>query len=212
VCVCGYGRRQAGWQKELVAIQDGYGESTQSWACLLLHLKRRGMRAPVLALGDGAWGLCSAVRDVFQATLHQGEWVHKTANVLDAVPKSVHRRAKAAIKEITCAKSKAHPSRPSPPSSLPSGQKGGREDNRRPRGTAALLGLSSREHCPHLKSTNPIESRFALVRARTDLRKGPGSREAGLAMIFKLLEAAQGRWRRLKGSHLVALVRTGAKF
>jgi putative transposase len=114
-------------KKELVAIQDGYRESTESWACLLRDLKRRGMRAPVLAVGDGALGFWAAVRDVFPATLHQRDWVHKTANVLDSLPKSVHRRAKAAIKEITCAERTRHahrgPSRPSPLSSLPSGQR-----------------------------------------------------------------------------------------
>jgi putative transposase len=93
--------------KELVAIQDGYRESTESWAELLRDLKKRGMRAPMLAVGDGALGFWAAIRDVFPATLHQRDWVHKTANVLDALPKSVHRAAKKAIREITEAENKA---------------------------------------------------------------------------------------------------------
>ena len=201
-------------KKELVAIQDGYRESTESWACLLRDLKRRGMRAPVLAVGDGALGFWSAVRDVFPATLHQRDWVHKTANVLDALPKSVHRRAKAAIKEITCAESKAHAQRAVDEFAAEFSTKWPKAAGKITDDREALLRFYDypAEHWRHLKTTNPIESTFAPVRARTDLTKGPGSREAGLAMIFKLLEAAERRWRRLNGSHLVALVRTGAKF
>lgn len=201
-------------KKELVAIQDGYRESTESWACLLRDLKRRGMRAPVLAVGDGALGFWAAVRDVFPATLHQRDWVHKTANVLDSLPKSVHRRAKAAIKEITCAESKAHAQRAVEAFAAEFSTKWPKAAGKITDDREALLRFYDypAEHWRHLKTTNPIESTFAPVRARTDLTKGPGSREAGLAMIFKLLEAAEGRWRRLNGSHLVALVRTGAKF
>src|SRR5947209_13176947 len=94
-------------KKELIALQDGYRESEESWAQLLRDLKKRGMRAPVLAIGDGALGFWAALRDAFPETRHQRDWVHKTANVLDALPKSVHRRAKKAIKEITEAEDKA---------------------------------------------------------------------------------------------------------
>jgi putative transposase len=94
--------------KELVAVRDGYRESEESWAELLRDLKKRGMRAPVLAVGDGALGFWGALRDVFPETRHQRDWVHKSANVLDALPKSVHGRAKKAIKEITEAENKAH--------------------------------------------------------------------------------------------------------
>jgi putative transposase len=106
-CLVMVGARLDG-RKELVAISDGYRESTESWACLLRDLKKRGMRAPELAVGDGALGFWSAVRDVFPETHHQRDWVHKTANVLDSMPKSVHSRAKAAIHEITCAEDKKH--------------------------------------------------------------------------------------------------------
>ncbi len=200
--------------KELVALADGYRESTESWACLLRDLKGRGMRAPVLAIGDGALGFWAAVRDVFPQTRHQRDWVHKTSNVLDSLPKSVHKRAKKAIHEITEAESKTEAARAIEAFSGEFGTKW-------PKAVAKIVGEKEQllafyefpaEHWRHLRTTNPIESAFAPVRARTDLTKGPGSREAGVAMIYKLLEAAEGRWRRINGAHLVPLVRAGAKF
>ncbi len=104
-CLVMIGARLDG-TKELAAISDGYRESSESWAELLRDLKKRGMRAPELAIGDGALGFWSAIRDIFPETGHQRDWVHKTANVLDAMPKSVHSRAKAAIREITEAENK----------------------------------------------------------------------------------------------------------
>jgi putative transposase len=213
-CLVMVGARLDG-TKELVAISDGYRESTESWAEFLRDLKKRGMRAPVLAVGDGALGFWGAIRDVFPATRHQRDWVHKTANVLDSLPKSVHGRAKAAIKEITEAENKKEATKAVEAFSEEFGAKWPKavakivEEDR-----DALLTFYDypAEHWRHLRTTNPIESTFAPVRARTDITKGPGSRQAGLAMIFKLMEAAEGRWRRLNGGHLVALVRAGARF
>jgi len=212
-CLVMVGARLDG-AKELVAIQDGYRESTESWAELLRDLKKRGMRAPVLAVGDGALGFWAAVRDVFPATLHQRDWVHKTANVLDSLPKSVHRRAKAAIKEISEAENKAHAQRAVEAFAAEFGAKWPKAARKITDDREALLRFYEfpAEHWRHLRTTNPIESTFAPVRARTDLTKGPGSREAGLGMIYKLLEAAEGRWRKLTGARLVALVRAGARF
>ncbi len=200
--------------KELVALADGYRESTESWAELLRNLKKRGMRAPVLAIGDGALGFWAAARDVFPETRHQRDWVHKTSNVLDAMPKSVHKRAKKAIHEITEAENKTEAARAIEAFAAEFGAKW-------PKAVAKIVDEKEQlltfyefpaEHWRHLRTTNPIESAFAPVRARTDLTKGPGSREAGAAMIYKLLEAAEGRWRRINGAHLVPLVRAGAKF
>ena len=200
--------------KELVALADGYRESEESWAELLRDLKRRGMRAPVLAIGDGALGFWAALRDVFPESRHQRDWVHKTSNVLDALPKSVHKRAKKAIHEITEAENKTEAARAIEAFAGEFGTKW-------PKAVAKIVGEKEQllafyefpaEHWRHLRTTNPIESAFAPVRARTDLTKGPGSREAGVAMIYKLLEAAEGRWRRINGAHLVPLVRAGAKF
>jgi putative transposase len=201
-------------RKELVAISDGYRESTESWAGFLRDLKKRGMRAPELAIGDGALGFWGAIRDVFPATRHQRDWVHKTANVLDSLPKSVHRRAKAAIKEITCAEGKKHAEVAIEAFADEFGKKWPKAVAKIVDDREALLRFYDypAERWRHLRTTNPIESTFAPVRARSDITKGPGSRQAGLAMIFKLMEAAEGRWRRLNGAHLVALVRAGARF
>jgi transposase-like protein len=212
-CLVMIGARLDG-TKELVAIADGYRESTESWAGLLRDLKRRGMRAPELAVGDGALGFWSAIRDVFAETRCQRDWVHKTANVLDSMPKSVHPRAKAAIKEITEAEDKAHAGRAIEAFASEFSAKWPRAVAKIVEDKEALLSFYDypAQHWRHLRTTNPIESVFAPVRARTDITKGPGSRQAGLAMIFKLMEAAEGRWRKLTGSHLVALVRAGAEF
>src|SRR6266511_28869 len=164
---------RADGRKELVAVADGTRESTDDWAELLRDLRRRGMRAPVVMVGDGALGLWRALREVFPATREQRCWVHKVRNVLGALPKSVHAGAR---KALLC-----------------------------------FYDFPA-EHWLHLRTTNPIESTFSPVRARTRITKGPGNKDAGLAMVFKLLEAAEGRWRAVNGPHLVALVRAGARF
>ena len=199
--------------KELIAVSDGYRESTESWAELLRDCKRRGMRAPVLAVGDGALGFWGAVRDVFPKTRWQRDWVHKAANVLDALPASVQAQAKRALREIWDAEDKSHAERALDAFA--------REYAKWPKAVAkltkereALLAFYDfpAEHWIHLRTSNPIESTFAPVRARTDLTKGPGSRQAGLAMCFKLIEVAEGRWRRVDAPEHVPLVRAGAKF
>jgi putative transposase len=212
-CLVMMGARIDG-QKELIALQDGYRESKESWAELLRDLKKRGMRAPVLAIGDGALGFWGALRDAFPKTRHQRDWVHKTANVLDALPKSVHGRAKKAIKEITEAENKVEAKKAVKEFAQEFGRKWPKAAAKIAEDEEALLCYYDYpvEHWRHLRTTNPIESPFATVRARTDLTKGPGSRQAGVAMIFKLLEAAEGRWRRLSGYRLVPLVRAGARF
>jgi putative transposase len=200
--------------KELVAISDGYRESSESWAEFLRDLKKRGMRPPELAVGDGALGFWAAARDVFPQTRHQRDWVHKTKNVLNCMPKSVHGRAKKAIHEITEAENKAEAKKAIKGFAGEFGVKWPKAAAKITEDEEALLAFYDypKEHWVHLRTTNPIESTFAPVRARIDITKGPGSRKAGLAMIFKLMEAAEGRWRRLNGHHLVALVRAGAKF
>jgi transposase-like protein len=199
--------------KELVGISDGYRESTESWAELLRDCKRRGMAAPVLAVGDGALGFWAAVRDTFPETRHQRDWVHKAANVLDALPASVQAAARRALREISGAEDKDHAERALDAFA--------RDFSKWPKAVAKLTGDREAllafyelpaEHWIHLRTSNPIESTFACVRARTNVTKGAGSRQAGLAMCFKLLEAAEGRWRRVNAPELVALVRAGAKF
>jgi putative transposase len=201
-------------KKELIVLRDGYRESTESWAQLLRDLKKRGMRAPVLAIGDGALGFWGALRDAFPETRSQRDWVHKSANVLDALPKSVHKRAKKAIKEITEAEDKAHAKKAIKEFEGEFGTKWPKAVKKITEDEEVLLAYYDypAEHWRHLRTTNPIESPFATVRARTDITKGAGNRDAGVAMIYKLLEAAEGRWRRLNGYRLVPLVRAGAKF
>jgi transposase-like protein len=140
--------------------------------------------------------------------------VHKTANVLDALPKSAHPRARKAIKEITQAENKAQAKKADKEFGQEFGTKWPKAAAKIEDDVEALLCYYDypAKHWRHLRTTNPIESPFATVRARTDITKGPGSREAGVAIIFKLLEAAEGRWRRLNGYRLVPLVRAGARF
>ena len=200
--------------KELVALADGHRESAQSWADLLRDCKRRGMRAPVLAVGDGALGFWAALREVFPETREQRDWVHKAANVLDALPKSAHPAAKKALAEIRDAEDRAHAETAIKAFADLFGVKHPKAVAKVVEDAEQLLAFYDfpAEHWIHLKTSNPIESAFATVRLRTKVTKGPGSRAAGLAMVFKLIGAAQDRWRAVNGPHLVALVRAGARF
>ncbi|ORA75534.1 IS256 family transposase [Mycolicibacter kumamotonensis] len=201
-------------RKELVALADGYRESTESWADLLRGCRRRGMTAPVLAVGDGALGFWKAIREVFPATREQRCWFHKQANVLAALPKSAHPAALAAIKEIYNAEDIDKAQVAIKAFKVDYGAK-------YPKAVAKIVDDADvllefykypAEHWIHLRTTNPIESTFATVRLRTKVTKGPGSRAAGLAMAYKLIDAAQARWRAVNAPHLVALVRAGAVF
>jgi putative transposase len=200
--------------KELVAVADGERESTESWAELLRDLRRRGMRAPVVAVGDGALGLWAALRDVFPAARHQRDWVHKTANVLGCLPASVQAGARKALAEIRDAPDRQHAEQAIEAFARDYGVKWPKAVAKITDDAEALLCFFDfpAEHWLHLKTSNPIESTFSSVRLRTRVTKGPGSKQAGLAMAFKLLEAAEDRWRSLNGPHLVALVRAGARF
>ncbi len=200
--------------KELVAIEDGYRESTESWADVLRDLRRRGMPAPMVAVGDGALGFWAALRDVFPETREARCWVHKVANVLNALPKSAQPGARRALAEIRDAEDRDH--------ALAAIAAFGRDYQAKWPGAVAKIVDDTdvlltffdfpAEHWIHLKTSNPIESTFATVRLRTKVTKGPGSKAAGLAMAYKLIEAAQTRWRAVNAPHLVALVRAGAHF
>src|SRR3989440_1024463 len=205
---------RADGRKELIALADGYRESTESWADLLRDCARRGMRAPMLAAGDGALGFWGALREVFPDTTEQRCWFHKTANVLGALPKSAHPGAKKALAEIWGAEDKNHARQAARAFDAAYGTKF-------PKAAAKITGDLDQllafydypaEHWVHLRTTNPIESTFATVRHRTKVTKGPGSRAAGLAMAFKLIQSAQDHWRLVNAPHLVSLVRAGATF
>jgi putative transposase len=205
---------RADGRKELVALADGYRESAGSWADLLRDCARRGMRAPVLAVGDGALGFWAALREVFPATAEQRCWFHKTGNVLSALPKSAHPGAKKALAEIWGAEDAEHARAAAKAFAATYGAKFAKAVAKVTDDLDQLLTFYDypAEHWVHLRTTNPIESTFATVRHRTKITKGPGSRAAGLAMAFKLIEAAQDRWRAVNAPHLVALVRNGATF
>ena len=200
--------------KELVALADGFRESAESWADLLRSCKRRGMRAPVLAVGDGALGFWKAIRDVFPDTAEQRCWWHKTGNVLAALPKSAHPSAKAALAEVYNAEDKTHATAAVKAFEADFGAKFPKAVAKITDDIDTLLAFYDfpAEHWIHLRTTNPIESTFATVRLRQRVTKGPGSRAAGIAMAFKLMESAQARWRAVNAPHLVALVRAGATF
>jgi putative transposase len=200
--------------KELIALADGHRESSESWADLLRSCKRRGMRAPVLAVGDGALGFWAAVRDVFPDTREQRCWFHKIANVLNALPKSAQPGAKAALAEIWQAGDKEHAQAAAEAFAAEYGAKWPKAAAKITDDLDVLLEFYDypADHWVHLRTTNPIESTFATVRLRQRVTKGPGSRAAGIAMAFKLIEAAQARWRAVNAPHLVALVRAGARF
>jgi putative transposase len=201
-------------RKELIALADGFRESTESWADLLRSAKRRGMTAPVLAVGDGALGFWAAVREVFPQTREQRCWFHKMANVLNALPKSAQPGAKAALAEIYNAEDREHATKAVKAFKTDYGTKWPKAVAKVTDDLDVLLEFYAfpAEHWVHLRTTNPIESTFATVRLRQRVTKGPGSRAAGVAMAFKLIESAEQRWRAVNAPHLVPLVRAGATF
>ena len=205
---------RADGRKELVALSDGYRESTESWADLLRDCRRRGMTAPVLAVGDGALGFWKALRDVFPETREQRCWFHKSSNVLAALPKSAHPGALVAMKDIYMAEDIDKAQLAVKAFEIDYGAKYPKAVAKITDDLDVLLEFYRypAEHWIPLRTTNPIESTFASVRLRTKVTKGPGSRAAGMAMAYKLIEAAQNRWRKVNAPELVALVRAGALF
>lgn len=202
-------------KKELIAVADGYRESEQSWLELLLDVRSRGVIVdPRTATGDGALGFWKALAQVYPTTRAQRCWVHKTANVLNKMPKSVQAKAKSMIHEIWMAETKSDAMKAMELF----------DETFRAKYESAVSCLTSdrevllafydfpAEHWIHLRTTNPIESTFASVRLRTKKTKGCGSRIACLTMVFKLAMSAQKRWRELNGAKLLVDVITGVTF
>lgn len=201
--------------KELVAMEDGFRESKESWLSLLRDLKRRGLKeGPKLATGDGSLGFWAAVEEEFPKTKHQLCWVHKTVNVLDKLPGSLETKAKKMLHDIYLAPTRMDANiafdvfieefeakYPKAVDSL----RNHRDDLLRFYDYPA-------EHWHHLRTTNPIESTFATVRLRTKRTKGCGSRIATLTMVFKLVESAQARWRRIRGCRKMKEVLEGVLY
>ena len=202
-------------KKELIAVYDGYRESEQSWSEILLDLKNRGLRAaPKLAIGDGALGFWAALRKVFPSTCEQRCWVHKTANVLNKMPRSLQPKAKADLHEIWMSETKDGANKAFDLFV-------NKYEAKYPGAVACLVKDRDMllefynfpaDHWTHLRTTNPVESTFATVRLRQRRTKGCGSRNASLAMVFKLASVAQQNWRRLNGHQLITRLVEGYEF
>jgi transposase-like protein len=202
-------------KKELVGLIDGERESTISWKDLLLDLKRRGLKqGPELAVGDGALGFWPALEEVYPGARHQRCWVHKTANVLDKLPRSLQSSARAKLQAIYMAPTRQEATEAMDDFEALFGAK-------YPKATACLrkdqevlltFYAFPAAHWKHLRTTNPIESTFATVRHRTRQTKGCGSRAATLSMVYKLGREAEKHWRRLDGSAFIAKILRGVRF
>jgi transposase-like protein len=201
-------------EKELLAVEDGYRESAESWKTVLRDLKRRGMVAPVLAVGDGALGFWAAAREVWPETRAQGCWCHKLSNVLDKLPQRLQPRAKRALHEMMYAERRSD-------CEAARARFAAEYQAKYPKAMDSLSANWERlvsffdfpaEHWKHLRTSNVIESPFATVRLRERATRGAGSRTKGLLMAFKLLDMAQLRWRRLDGAGLLPLVLARVKF
>lgn len=201
--------------KELLAVEDGYRESTESWASVLRDLKARGLsEAPKLVTGDGALGIWAALRDVYPRATRQACWVHKIANVLDALPKRLQGRAKQMLHETMEAPTRKDAERARDAFRSEFAPKYPKAFEKLERDWQALTAFYDfpAEHWRHIRTSNPIESSFATVKLRTRVTKGAGSRTQALVMAYKLLDAAQERWRALTGYELVADVLAGVEF
>ena len=206
----------ASGKKELLAIDDGFRESEQSWHELLIRLRDENGLAldPELATGDGALGFWKAARKVWPNVHQQRCWVHKTGNVLNYLPKSAHRKAKADLHAIYEAESRAHAEAAFDRFLAKDQAKYDKAAHCLAKDRAALLAFYDfpAEHWKHIRTVNPIESAFATVRLRTDKTKGCLSRETALAMVFKLAKSAERHWRRLNGSERLGAIVRGVRF
>ena len=202
-------------QKEVLAIQDGYRESKASWLDLLRDLKSRGLtHAPAIAVGDGALGFWAAIAEEFPTTREQRCWVHKTANIINKMPKGVQGLAKSRIQDMYMAETRDQ-------AMSAYGEFIGLYDVKYPKACECLIKDKEElftfydfpaEHWIHLRTTNPIESTFATVRHRTSRTKGCGSRNATLTMVYKLALMAQSHWRRLNKPEFVLHIMEGRTF
>ena len=201
--------------KELLAVWDGERESKDSWKTVLRDLKRRGLvEAPKLATGDGALGFWAALEEEYPSTKEQRCWVHKTANILDKLPKSVQPDAKKLIQDMYLAPTLVDAKAAYAEFQKLYGAKHPKAVECLTKDEDVLFSFYEfpAEHWIHIRTTNPIESTFATVRHRTRQTKGCGSRKATLSMVFKLGMEAQKKWRRLNGKELIAKVIEGVKF
>lgn len=202
-------------RKELVAIEDGYRESEASWLEVLRGLQQRGLSTvPKLAIGDGALGFWKALHKVFPQTRQQRCWVHKTANVLNKLPKAMQPKVKAALHQIWQAETREQAHKAFDTTLVRFQDKYPKAMECLAKDRQELLAFYDypAAHWVHLRTTNPIESTFATVRLRTKKTRNCGSRDTTLAMVFKLLQSAQNRWKRIKGFNMLELVINNVEF
>jgi len=201
--------------KELIAVHDGERESKLSWTEILEDLKRRGLSSPPkVAVGDGALGFWAAIEEVWPTTIKQRCWVHKTANLLNCLPKSLHSEAKRLIHEMYMSPTRKAALKAYDQFIRVYGAKYPKAQANLEKDKQELFAFYDfpAEHWIHLRTTNPIESTFATVRHRTKRTKGCGSRKATMSMVYKLANEAQKSWRRLNKHQLILEVIKGAKF
>lgn len=202
-------------KKELVSILDGYRESKQAWQEMLVELKHRGLKGgPKLAVGDGSLGFWAALREEFPETIEQRCWVHKTANILDKMPKSVQPRAKVHIRDMYMAPTREEAFRAYDHflSQYQARYEKACDCLKKEKESLFAFYDFPAEHWRHIRTTNPIESTFATVRLRTNRTKGCGSRLATLTMVFKLAMEAEKTWQRIRGHQLIGKVIEGIRF
>jgi putative transposase len=201
-------------EKEMIAVESGYRESTESWLHVFRDLHNRGLKAPKLAIGDGAQGVWKALKEVFPETLWQRCWVHKTANILDKLPDAVQGKAKSLIHQMYTADTRKNAEKSYRQFISLYSAKYPKAVDCLEKDYEHLFTFYSfpADHWQHIRSTNAIESTFATVRNRTDRTRGHGTMETTLLMVFKLLERASKRWRRLRGYGLLLKVIDGVPF
>ena len=202
-------------EKELVAVEDGYRESEASWHEVLSGLRSRGLKdGPKLAVGDGSLGFWNALRKEYPECVHQRCWVHKTANVLNKVPKSLQGKMKADLHEIWMAETKEEAGKAFDRATAKYGAKYPKAIDCLTKDREELLAFYSfpAVHWVHIRTSNPVESAFSTIRLRTAKTRNCGSRATTLAMVFKLAQSAEKRWRKLKGYELLGEVVTGVIF
>ena len=201
--------------KERVAIGDGLGESKESWRDLLLDLKERGLKTgPLLATGDGAMGFWAALNEVFPKTRHQRCWVHKMANVLNALPRSLQGKAKADLRDIWMAPTLDVAERAFKRFVANYGAKYPQAAEKLTKDEDALLAFYDfpSEHWQHIRTTNPIESTFATVRHRSSRTRNCVSRTTFLGLAFKLIEEAEKSWNKIHGADKITALMQGTVF
>jgi len=202
-------------RKELIAIEEGYRESTQSWTELLEDVRQRGLTiAPKLAIGDGALGFWNAISKVYPQTRHQRCWVHKTANVLNKLPKSVQPKVKEALHDIWMADTRKAAYKAFDAAVNRFGDKYPKAMECLTKDKEQMLAFYDFPaiHWQHIRTSNPIESTFATVRLRTVKTRNAVSRTTILSMVFKLAQSAEKRWRKIRGFKLLADVINGVQF